>query len=321
MVKVIPFSTTQRRSYWLEKLGGLPEPMVKNKEWMELLIDDGRNTLAIEGEFDSRWNLEDILTKPNYEDNSAKIILNFFDSALFAYEMAYLQYKENNFEIRKSLILHLHSKMFRGIVRSFSQDAGTWALGERSINKSGVHTVAPHKIEEKIDELLKFINNVKMESTRKAACFHAFFENIHPFPDGNGRMGRVLLNFILIAHGLPAVAIKGLVEKDREKYYQTLEVADQETELILGGKKVWSKIQLSAFEKLENLLERPLAVAMDTVICRKFEMNEHSLIPLPEVAEKLHKNVKSFSVACSQKKYISVVRKNVAMSHSMLIQD
>jgi len=321
MVKVIPFTTTQKRSYWLERLGGLPEPMVKNREWMELLIDDGRNTLAIEGEFDARWNLEEILIKPNYEDNSAKKILNFFDSALFAYEMAYIQYKENRFEIPKSLILHLHSKMFRDIPRSFTQDAGTWAVGKRSINKSGAHTVPPHKIEEKINELIEFINQVDMEPTRKAVCFHAFFETIHPFPDGNGRMGRVLLNFILIAHGLPAVAIKGLVEKDREKYYHTLEVADEETEPVLEGKKAWSKVKLSAFEELENLLERPLAVAMDTVICRKFELEKAPLEPLSKIAKKIGKNLSSFSVACSQKKYISVVRKNVAMSHPILIQD
>lgn len=320
MVKFITFSATKKRIFWLEKLGGLPEPIVKNWEWMELLIDDGRNTLAIEGEFDVRWNLEEILTKPNYADQSVKKVLNFFDSALLAYELAYMQYKENNFEITKSLILHLHSKMFRGTARSFTQNAGEWAKDKRSINKSEVRTVAPDKIEEKIEELIEFINNVEMEPTRKAALFHAFFENIHPFPDGNGRIGRVLLNFILIAHGLPAVAIKGLVEKDRNKYYQTLEKSDEETEAILTGKKSWSDLKVSAFDELENLLERPLAVAMDTVICRKVELLSEPLMPLSEVAEKMNKNIKSFSVACSQKKYISVVRKNVAMSHPMLIE-
>ncbi|WP_144140024.1 Fic family protein, partial [Bifidobacterium pseudocatenulatum] len=42
----------------------------------------------------------------------------------------------------------------------------------------------------------------------KAAGFHAMFENIHPFMDGNGRTGRQLLNFILLGHGYRPVAIK-----------------------------------------------------------------------------------------------------------------
>ncbi len=319
MTKIIPFSTTKKRINWLERLGGLPEPMVKNREWMELLIDDGRNTLSIEGEFDGRWNLEEILSKPNYEDQSVKKVLNFFDSALLAYEFAYVQYKENKFEIPKNLILHLHSKMFRGISKSFTQKAGEWAKIERSINKSKVHTVTPEKIESKIEELIRFINKVDGNPTRKAAMFHAFFENIHPFSDGNGRIGRVLLNFILIAHGLPAVAIKGVSEKDRNTYYQVLEMADKETELILSGKKLWKNITVSAFEGLENLLEKPLAVAMDTVICRKFELEKAPLMPLSEITKMLDKNLQSFSVACSQKKHISVVRKGIAMSHPALL--
>ena len=75
--KIISFVSIEMRQKWINALGGVSAPVVKNQEWRELLIDDGRNTLSIEGEFDNRWDLEEILEKPDYEDSSIKKILNF----------------------------------------------------------------------------------------------------------------------------------------------------------------------------------------------------------------------------------------------------
>ena len=53
-----------------------------------------------------------------------------------------------------------------------------------------------------------------------AAVVHNQFENIHPFRDGNGRVGRVLLNNILIKNGLPPINIDF---KNRAEYYSSLQ--------------------------------------------------------------------------------------------------
>ena len=57
----------------------------------------------------------------------------------------------------------------------------------------------------------------------RAAAHHASFERIHPFVDGNGRVGRLLLNFLLLQHGYPPAVI--LAEK-RRQYLQALRTAD-----------------------------------------------------------------------------------------------
>ncbi len=53
-----------------------------------------------------------------------------------------------------------------------------------------------------------------------AAVVHNQFENIHPFKDGNGRVGRLLLNNILIKHRLPPINIDF---KNRKEYYHSLQ--------------------------------------------------------------------------------------------------
>jgi Fic family protein len=56
-----------------------------------------------------------------------------------------------------------------------------------------------------------------------AAEFHYKFVRIHPFDDGNGRTARILMNFILMKHGLPPVIIK---TQDKENYFAALRQAD-----------------------------------------------------------------------------------------------
>jgi len=73
-----------------------------------------------------------------------------------------------------------------------------------------------------------------------AAVVHNQFENIHPFQDGNGRVGRLLLNNILLKHNLPPVNIE---LKKRSEYYRSLQAYENEEnirptiELILKGYK------------------------------------------------------------------------------------
>ena len=68
---------------------------------------------------------------------------------------------------------------------------------------------APEEVEEAISELVEELAEIgdKANILKAAAYFHARFEYIHPFADGNGRVGRTLLNYFLMTHGEPPVII------------------------------------------------------------------------------------------------------------------
>lgn len=84
-------------------------------------------------------------------------------------------------------------------------------------------------VQEEICELLDELTDVDDKNVLVvAAYFHAKFENIHPFSDGNGRVGRLLMNYILLIHNHPPITIH---EEDRKDYYNALEKFDEELKL------------------------------------------------------------------------------------------
>lgn len=88
---------------------------------------------------------------------------------------------------------------------------------------------APEDVQEEISELLAELQNVSNENALTAAAyFHAKFENIHPFADGNRRTGRLAMNYFLVTHNHPPVIIH---EEDRRGYYAALEAWDSGQDL------------------------------------------------------------------------------------------
>ena len=85
-----------------------------------------------------------------------------------------------------------------------------------------MHEGAPQgRINHLLKELVNWynLNKTKYPALVLGAVVHNQFENIHPFRDGNGRVGRILLNNILIKNSLPPINIDF---KNRAEYYKSL---------------------------------------------------------------------------------------------------
>ena len=126
---------------------------------------------------------------------------------------------------------------FQGLLTQGTYDTLRYQKGERpgtyKINDyvTGPKEVGalPEDVPEELKELLSELVDVRPgQALTAAAYFHAKFENIHPFADGNSRAGRLLMNYLLLLWDHPPVIIH---EEDRKAYYTALERFDTAQEL------------------------------------------------------------------------------------------
>lgn len=136
------------------------------------------------------------------------------------------------FDERRPLSLELVREMHYEIAKG-TYDERRWELGERpgEFKKSdrwgvGLHDIAApaSEVEHDLDEDIKELSEVGSSKPLVAAAwFHARFEGIHAFADGNGRTGRALMNYHLITNGHPPIVV---YEEDRAAYYAALDEFD-----------------------------------------------------------------------------------------------
>lgn len=98
-----------------------------------------------------------------------------------------------------------------------------YRIGEVGVTNSDFISVHPTDLDEKMDELINFYNSdiLNEHPFVKACIIHLTFETIHPFCDGNGRLGRLLMNNFLISQGIEscrAVSFSEQIDKNRGLY-------------------------------------------------------------------------------------------------------
>nr|MBI4156455.1 Fic family protein [Candidatus Woesearchaeota archaeon] len=87
-----------------------------------------------------------------------------------------------------------------------------------------IKTTLPERVEEEMDKLIEWYNKVdNIHPLQKAAIFHGKFEKIHPFEDGNGRVGRLLINIMLLSTEYSPLIIR---KTQRMRYFHALEAFD-----------------------------------------------------------------------------------------------
>ncbi len=124
-------------------------------------------------------------------------------------------------EVNMKGALNLHDMLFHGILL----DAGQWRMVNIRISGS---KYSPPRVENLISMLHEWEQHyVEMEMKREdifsqAAVMHFGFESVHPFSDGNGRIGRLLLNIHFLNHNWPLIHI---LPEDRDSYLNALESA------------------------------------------------------------------------------------------------
>ncbi len=181
------------------------------------------NTNAIEGSTASLNEVHHIL-----KNNANAHTDDEFESIGVAEAVEYIRNTGEGLSL--PLILKLHGMCFRGS-KSFAGKLRDVEVIIRDGRGKIVHQGIPvSEIEGELTELAAWYNanRDEVKPLLLAAIVHNQFEYIHPFEDGNGRVGRLLLNYALLQQEYPPINI--LLE-DRSKYYECLRLYSQENDL------------------------------------------------------------------------------------------
>lgn len=200
---------------------------LSEKNWKEFSKLFTYNTNAIEGSKLNLAEVKDLLGNNKWPDQSKEDI-----AEAFGVDEAISLIRRANEHLSLDLIKEIHkivfknSKLFAGQLRK---------KGEEVVVMDNYGTIVhegapPARIVHLLKQLVNWYkrNKDKYPGIVLAAVVHNQFENIHPFADGNGRVGRILLNNILIKHHLPPINIEF---KNRVEYYASLQEYEKRHDL------------------------------------------------------------------------------------------
>lgn len=183
---------------------------------------------------------------------------------------------KDGFSVCTRLIRELHKILMQG-VRGEHKTPGEFRTSQNwiggSMPSNAVYVPPPHsEIVECLTDFEKFINNEEIDTPDliKIAILHYQFESIHPFLDGNGRIGRLLIPLYIQSKGMldkSCLYISDYIERNKDTYYDMLTRVRTHNDMI-----AWIKFFLEAVietsktakEKFKNVVE--LTMEMDKVI-------------------------------------------------------
>lgn len=248
-----------------------------SKEALLKLVDEAElpegvyNSNAIENSTLTLKETEKILLDLEVSKNVS--LREVFEAKNLARVMEYIGTKSQE-ELSKELILLLH-KMLLGNIDD--RIAGIFRKKGEYVRIGTYIAPSPEHIERKLEEILvEYSSDLGSYFIDKIAKFHLDFETIHPFNDGNGRIGRLFINYQLRKLGFPPIIIR---DKEKSKYYLAFKEYQDDKRSFSTSKKI-------------KIMERILVLAiMESLHKRITYLKGDTIIELAEYAKKLGENV------------------------------
>lgn len=144
-----------------------------------------------------------------------------FEAKNLARVVSYIDKKSKEQELALEVILSLHKMLISNIRDDI---AGRFRKDNEFVRVGNYIAPNPKEVIERLEKMLSEYNTTSHENIiKRIAKLHLDFEHTHPFCDGNGRIGRVINNYLLIREGFVPINIKFI---DRKKYYEAFREFD-----------------------------------------------------------------------------------------------
>src|SRR2546422_7584299 len=204
--------------------GGLPRNVEADEALHEIWLDDVHNSTAIEGNTMTRAQVAELVER----HQASATLVESLEVEGYARAADWVYRHANDFDgVPVNVVSEIH-KITVALAWNVEPPAtrdqpGDWRKGP--VRVRAVQTAVPAAIPAELAEWGASTRS-RPDNTHPiihAAIHHAWFERIHPFVDGNGRVGRLLLNFMLAQNGYPPAVI---LATERRRYLQALGTAD-----------------------------------------------------------------------------------------------
>lgn len=207
------------------KLDGITHILPNADFFISMYITkDATNSAQIEGTRATLMDALEMSAGVNVLDTDADDIL-FYIKAL-KYGITRLQ----SFPFSLRFIRELHSELMTAAQSSHFSDPGEFRKSQNWIGGTTLQSAAfvpppVHEMQKALDDFEKFIHETTIMPVLQAGLIHAQFETIHPFLDGNGRTGRLLITLFLFERALlekPVLFLSSYFRKHQNLYYDKL---------------------------------------------------------------------------------------------------
>lgn len=287
----------------------------KEQYLVETLLSEAIKTSAIEGEFLSREDVMSSLKKNlGIHEEQPRLVKDPRAKGIAKLMVAMRQ--TWNEPLIEAVLFSWHEMLMEG---NRYVSAGCWRIGAEpmqvvsgGLGKGTVHFEAPPSvtIPDEMNRFIAWFNSTAPDGEKplrnqivRAALVHLYFESIHPFEDGNGRIGRVLAEKAL-HQGLEQpilISLSQVIELKRELYYDQLKQAQRSLQ-VDDWLRYFGDVVMKAQEKVEEVIEFSL---QKTKLFDSYgkELNEREMKALNRM---LDEGPDGFEGGMNAKKYISL---------------
>ena len=224
---------------------------------------DGTNTIVEE-------DLQDTENIDPEKIRDWELVQNYFKCIEYS-----IQKVEEDGKLSTKIIKEMHKVLMQGVSKEQKnvgklRTSQNWVGGDRPEN--AIYVPPPYEeVAECLVDFEEFIDNDDIDTPDlvKIAILHYQFESIHPFLDGNGRIGRMIVPLYLQSKGMldkSCLYISNYLEKNKDKYFEML-MKVRDSSDIIGWIKFFLEVIIESAkdikERLKNIVE--LAIEMDKV--------------------------------------------------------
>ena len=225
---------------------------ITNSIYKEFKIDFLYHSNHLEGSTFSKDELEKLLTEKKVEGSHSlddiietKNSLEVFDQVI----------NDSGEKLDKFMLFNWHKLLKKGTVDDEIHNIGMWKKYENKLRGVDLKLALPVEVDNLMFNLLSDYNELETVTLKDIADFHYKFEKIHPFQDGNGRIGRFIILKQCLEWNIDLIAIDDKYDDEYRNALYKAGKTDNSDDLVTVFKKCQNRLD-EKLEKYKSLLDQ-----------------------------------------------------------------